>query len=52
MAGDHIPIAAWRLLLLVEGFPSIMVTVFAWYQILTLPTQPGILGDKKERLLI
>lgn len=37
MAGDHIPIAAWRLLLLVEGFPSIMVTVFAWYQIPDTP---------------
>ena len=31
--GEHAPIAAWRLLFLVEGCPAIIVAVIAWYQI-------------------
>lgn len=37
-AGGSIPIAPWRMLFLVEGFPSIIVAVFAWYYI---PDSPG-----------
>ncbi|CRG83817.1 putative transporter C1683,12 [Talaromyces islandicus] len=36
--GDSAPIAPWRLLFLVEGFPSIVVAVFAW---LLIPDSPG-----------
>ena len=36
-AGLHSSIAAWRLLFLLEGFPSLVVAVFAWY----LPDHPG-----------
>ncbi|EAA64222.1 hypothetical protein AN2178.2 [Aspergillus nidulans FGSC A4] len=32
------PIAPWRTLFLVEGFPSVIVAVFAWY---TIPDSPG-----------
>ena len=36
--GSRIPIADWRLLFLVEGFPSIIVSVFVW---LRIPDNPG-----------
>lgn len=36
--GDHLPIASWRLLFLIEGFPSVMVAVWAWFLI---PDSPG-----------
>ena len=36
--GSHLPIAAWRLLFLVEGFPSIIVSVFVF---LRIPDNPG-----------
>ena len=37
-AATKVPIAAWRLLFLVEGFPSMIVAVLAWYH---LPDSPG-----------
>ena len=37
-AGEHSPIASWRLLFLVEGFPSLIVAIFAWYY---MPDSPG-----------
>jgi MFS family permease len=36
--GKHSPIAPWRLLFLLEGFPSILVAAVAWYAI---PDSPG-----------
>lgn len=36
--GDNSKIQSWRLLFLVEGFPSVLVAVWAWYQI---PDSPG-----------
>jgi MFS family permease len=36
--GTHGPIASWRLLFLVEGFPSVLVAVMAWN---TIPDGPG-----------
>lgn len=36
--GEHGPIAPWRLLFLIEGFPSVIVAVFAWIYI---PDSPG-----------
>ena len=36
--GEGVPISAWRLLFLIEGFPSIIVAVFAFY---FLPDGPG-----------
>lgn len=46
-AGSDIPIAPWRLLFLVEGFPSIIAAVFAWYYI---PDSPGKAGFLNPRL--
>ena len=36
--GDHVPIASWRILFLVEGFPSVVVAVFVY---LHIPDSPG-----------
>jgi MFS family permease len=46
-AGGAIPIAPWRMLFLIEGFPSIVVAVFAWYYI---PDSPGTARYLKPRL--
>ncbi|KAF2838805.1 MFS general substrate transporter [Patellaria atrata CBS 101060] len=46
--GEGGPIAPWRLLFLVEGFPSVLVAVFAWSFI---PDSPGTAKflSKRER---
>ncbi|KAG8527447.1 uncharacterized protein KY384_007599 [Bacidia gigantensis] len=36
--GDQVPIASWRLLFLLEGFPSAVVAVFVW---INIPDEPG-----------
>jgi MFS family permease len=36
--GKNGPIASWRLLFLIEGFPSVLVAVIAWH---TIPDGPG-----------
>ncbi|KAL9129055.1 MAG: hypothetical protein Q9217_002395 [Psora testacea] len=36
--GDYIPIASWRILFLLEGFPSVVVAVFVY---LHIPDRPG-----------
>lgn len=46
-AGKSVPIASWRLLFLVEGFPSIIVAIFAWCYI---PDSPGTATYLKPRL--
>lgn len=46
-ASAFVPIAPWRMLFLVEGFPSIVVAVFAWYNI---PDSPGTARYLSRRL--
>jgi MFS family permease len=36
--GENGPIAPWRLLFLVEGFPSVLIAMIAWY---VIPDGPG-----------
>ncbi|KAI9821665.1 MAG: hypothetical protein M1827_002246 [Pycnora praestabilis] len=36
--GSHTPMAPWRLLFLIEGFPSVIVAVFVWMYV---PDSPG-----------
>ncbi|KAL3427436.1 major facilitator superfamily transporter [Phlyctema vagabunda] len=36
--GERSPIASWRLLFLVEGFPSVIIAVIAWH---VIPDNPG-----------
>ena len=49
-AGTHIPIAAWRLLFFVEGFPSIIAAVFAWYQIPDTPDTAWYLSRREKEV--
>ena len=49
-AGTHIPIAAWRLLFLVEGFPSIIAAIFAWYQIPDTPDTAWYLSPREKEI--
>ncbi|KAI4170757.1 MAG: hypothetical protein LQ343_004719 [Gyalolechia ehrenbergii] len=46
--GQKSPIAPWRMLFLVEGFPSVLISVFAYYHI---PNRPGMAKylTKRER---
>ena len=48
--GEHVPIAAWRLLFLVEGFPSLIVAVVAWYQIPDSPGTARFLNKREKRV--
>ena len=45
--GQDGPLAPWRLLLLVEGFPSVVVAAWAWEFI---PDSPGTAGFLSPRL--
>ena len=49
-AGNHVPIAAWRLLFLAEGFPSIIAAVFAWYQIPDTPDTAWYLSHREREI--
>ncbi|KAF2496711.1 MFS general substrate transporter [Lophium mytilinum] len=45
--GEHGPLAPWRLLFLVEGFPSVVVAAWAWELI---PDSPGTASFLSPRL--
>lgn len=49
-AAEYIPIAAWRLLFIVEGFPSLIVAVIAWYQIPDSPETARFLSQREKRV--
>ena len=51
--GKHGPIAPWRLLFLVEGFPSVLVAVFVWLYVPDNPAQARYLtaGERKVATL-
>ncbi|KAL8934509.1 MAG: hypothetical protein Q9211_005190 [Gyalolechia sp. 1 TL-2023] len=48
MLGHKSPIASWRMLFLVEGFPSVLISMLAYYHI---PNRPGVAKylTKRER---
>ena len=48
--GDAVPIASWRILLLVEGFPSIIVAVFVFHNIPDSPEQAKYLTTKERKV--
>ena len=48
--GSHIPIAAWRILFLVEGFPSIIVAVFVFLYIPDSPGTARYLSRREQRV--
>lgn len=47
---EHIAIAPWRMLFLVEGFPSVVVAVFAWYYIPDSPGTALYLNQRERRV--
>lgn len=48
--GDKIPIASWRTLFLVEGFPSIVVAVFVYYHIPDRPDEARFLTSRERKV--
>lgn len=48
--GQYGPIAAWRLLFLVEGFPSVLVAVIAWRVIPDSPSTASYLTTREKKV--
>ena len=48
--GEHGPIASWRLLFLIEGFPSLIVAVFAWYYLPDSPKAARYLTQRQKHV--
>ncbi len=48
--GDAIPIASWRILLLIEGFPCIIVAVFVFHNIPDGPEQAKYLTRRERQV--
>lgn len=48
--GSKVPIAAWRILFLVEGFPSIVVAVFVFLYIPDNPESAKYLNKREQRV--
>ncbi|TVY81108.1 putative transporter [Lachnellula suecica] len=46
----HSPIASWRLLFLIEGFPSVLVAVVAWHIIPDSPSTAPYLTKREKRV--
>ena len=49
-AGSTVPIAGWRLLFLLEGSPSLIVAVFAWYYIPDSPSTAKFLSQREKQV--
>lgn len=47
---NHVHISAWRVLFLVEGLPSIVVAIFAWYQIPDTPDTARFLDQREKEI--
>ena len=47
---NHVHISAWRVLFLVEGFPSIIVAILAWFQIPDSPNTARFLTQRGKRI--
>jgi phosphatidylinositol 3,5-bisphosphate 5-phosphatase len=50
--GDGGPISPWRLLFLVEGFPSVLVAVFAWSFVPDGPGSAGWLTRRQKEVAV
>ncbi|KAI4232896.1 MAG: hypothetical protein LQ349_004719 [Xanthoria aureola] len=48
--GQESPIAPWRMLFLIEGFPSVLISVFAFYQIPNAPSEAKYLSKRERRV--
>lgn len=50
MLGERTPIAPWRLLFLIEGFPSALVAVVAWHAIPDSPSTARYLTKREKKV--
>jgi cyanate permease len=50
--GQGGPIAPWRLLFLLEGFPSVVIAVFAWNVIPDFPQTASYLTDRERKVAV
>jgi MFS family permease len=50
--GRYCPIASWRLLFLVEGFPSVLVAVVAWSSIPDSPSTASYLTSRERKVAV
>jgi MFS family permease len=48
--GKYLPIASWRLLFLLEGFPSVLVAVYAWHIIPDGPSTASYLTKREKKV--
>lgn len=48
--GQHSALAPWRMLFLVEGLPSVLVSVFAWYYVPDSPSEARYLSKRERRV--
>ena len=46
----HVHISAWRLVFLVEGLPSIVIAILAWYQIPDNPDAAKFLNQREKTI--
>ena len=50
LAGKGIAIAPWRLLFLIEGFPSVIAATFAWHLLPDSPSTAKFLSKEERRV--
>ncbi|KAF4555467.1 MFS-type transporter-like protein 69 [Elsinoe fawcettii] len=50
--GEEGPVQGWRLLFLVEGFPSVIVAVWCWYWVPDGPGKARWLGKRERRVAV
>ncbi|KAI9705624.1 MAG: hypothetical protein M1836_006380 [Candelina mexicana] len=48
--GEHGPIEPWRLLFLVEGFPSVVAAVFVWFYVPDSPEKAVYLTQREKKV--
>ncbi|KAK1829032.1 major facilitator superfamily domain-containing protein [Podospora conica] len=48
--GSSIPIAPWRLLFLIEGFPSVIMAAIAWHTIPDTPSTTSYLTPRQKKI--
>jgi MFS family permease len=50
MLGKYLPIASWRLLFLIEGFPSVLIAVYCWHIIPDSPDTATYLTKREKKV--
>ncbi|PQE20508.1 hypothetical protein CJF30_00001832 [Rutstroemia sp. NJR-2017a BBW] len=50
--GKYCPIAPWRLLFLLEGFPSVLIAVLSWHRIPDSPATASYLTRRQKKVAV